>query len=96
MAGTPEDPPESDRFEEYGEIAVDGRPVFRIEQTSELSLSDIDDAAIALVLREFVKEAEESLEEAHGMDVESVLRKENPEVKMYNSATGDWEEISAE
>ena len=96
MAGTPEDPPESDRYEEYGEIAVDGKPVFRIEQNSELSLSDIDDAAIGLILREIVEDVEGSLEEAYGMDIDSVLRKENPDVRMYYSTSGSWEQIDVE
>jgi hypothetical protein len=94
MEDAPEDPPESDRFEEYGEIVVDGKPVFRIEQKSDISLSDTDDAAIALVLRELVEDVESSLREEHGMDLESILRNETPDVEMYRSTSDSWEQMN--
>jgi len=93
MAENLEVPVEAQRFDEYVEIAVDGRPIFRVKQISELRLSDIDDAAIASFLNNLVENIDESLQEEYDQGFEEILADEQPDLMVSNSMSQDWEQV---
>jgi len=93
MGDSPADPPESDRFDEYAEVAVDGRTVFRMEQLSDFHLSDIDNAVIGFVLKSISEDIESSLQDEYEMDIEETLQEQEPDAEMYDSDHDDWEKL---
>jgi hypothetical protein len=93
MTEPSETPPEAQRFDEFVEISVEGRPVFRIEQVDELSLSDIDDAAIAFFVSALFVGINEELEDEYGKNAEEIIRDREPEVVAYESDSDGWEDL---
>lgn len=80
---------EAERFDEFVELAVDGRPILRVEVLSELKTSDLDDAVLASYINEMGQAIEEDLEDDH----DEILDELDPEVLLYDSDEEDWAEI---
>lgn len=96
MATPPEDPPNEHRFDEFAEIAVDGKPVFRIEQISDLKLSDIDDTVIAFFAKALGEEVETELKDEYDKGVEDIIQEEEPNVMIYQSGDDSWTDLFEE
>ncbi|QAU11358.1 hypothetical protein EKH57_00260 (plasmid) [Halorubrum sp. BOL3-1] len=90
MTEPSESPPEAQRFDEFVEIAVDGKPIYRLEEISDLKTSDIDEAAFAYVMKAMAKEVEEELEEEYDKNLHELLREAQPEIAAYDSEEEDW------
>jgi hypothetical protein len=91
MSGTPDDPPEAQRFDEFFEAAVDGRPIARLENISDFKTSDVDDAILAVILRSVAESIEEDIQDEHDTTVEDLLGEVDVEVRTYDSDNGEWE-----
>jgi len=91
MTGPPEDPPEAQRLEDFYEVAVDGRTIFRMEEISEFKQSTVDDAVIAHVLSEGAEALAAEIEEEHDKTPEEVIEAAEPAVAEFDSDVGEWE-----
>ena len=91
MSGTPDDPPAAQRFDEFFEVAVDGRPIARLENVSQFKTSDVDEAVLAGILQGVVESIEEDIEDEHGATLEELLQEVEVEVQTYDSDAGEWE-----
>jgi hypothetical protein len=91
MSGNPDDPPEAQRFDEFFEVAVDGRPIARLENISQFKTSDVDDAVLALILQSIAENIEEEIQDEHDATIEDLLGEVDAEVRTYDSDNGEWE-----
>jgi hypothetical protein len=91
MSGNPDDPPEAQRFDEFFEVAVDGRPIARLENISQFKASDVDEAVLAGILQGVVENIENELEDEHDATLEELLQEVDFEVQTYDSDTEEWE-----
>jgi hypothetical protein len=93
MTEPSKEPPEAQRLDEFAEVAVDGKTVFRVEQLDEMELSDMDDAAIAFFAKAIFEDIDEDLEDEYGKGVEEIIRDREPEVMTYDSDTDSWRDL---
>ncbi|MFB6091484.1 MAG: hypothetical protein ABEK02_00565 [Haloquadratum sp.] len=85
------DPPEAEYFEDghIQEIAVDGKSVARLEIINDLSMSPVDDAAIAAVLRIISEDLAQGFERDADLSVAEALEQGGPEIEVADS--NGWE-----
>ena len=93
MGGSQRDPPESERLDEYAEVTVNGRTVFRMEQPSDAHLSDVDDAVIGFVLQSISEDIESHLQDEYEMSLEEMIEAHEPDAEMYDSDNDDWRSL---
>ena len=91
MTGPPDDPPEAQRLDDFYEVAVDGRTIFRMEEISAFQQSAVDDAVIAYILSEASQSLADDLEEEHGKPPEEIIEEVDPRIQEFDSDVGEWE-----
>jgi hypothetical protein len=96
MSESSEYPPESERFDEFVEVAVDDNEVLRVEMDSELKLSAVDAAIIAGFLEDICEDIDEDLQDEYGKGVDDILREDTDNIKVsrYTEELSEWKEVS--
>ena len=93
VTDTTEEPPGPQRLDEFADVAVDGKTIFRVEQIDGMELSDIDDAVIAFFAKAIFEDINEDLEDEYGKGVEEIVEEREPEVMTYDSDASSWQDL---
>ncbi|GGJ15372.1 hypothetical protein GCM10008995_26500 [Halobellus salinus] len=96
MGESSEHPPESERFDEFVEVAVDDNEVLRVEMDDEMKLSAVDSAIIAGFLEDICEDIDEELQDEYGKGVDDILREDTDNIKVsrYTGELSQWREVS--
>jgi len=98
-----ENPPENLRFEnsDFTEIKVDGKVVGRAETRPESTLSEEDEAAVALEIGLLVDSMKELLEDHHEVQSKDdknisaeIVADRDLTVEVYTSDDNEWQDVT--
>lgn len=84
-------PPEPERYDKFSEIAVNGKPVLRIEDQSERERSDIETAVIVEFIDRMADEIIDRFDEEHDISPSELIAEAEPDICLYNSEVNQWE-----
>ena len=87
------DPPENTQFENGGflELAVDGDPVARYEESDELSPKE--NLAVLLLLESIAETGRDEFKEKHGMEFSTAIEELGSDMDMMISDEEGWSSV---
>lgn len=86
--------PEAQVLDEALQVKVDEKTIIHMEFPSDVKISAVDEATIAVCCEALVEGSTEELKESHDMSPEEILSDANSKIEFSGSDSNEWEDLS--